>query len=495
MRILHVLHSFPPQGIGGTEHYVLHLASSQLSQGHDVAALYPLILPQGARCRLIRDRLNLVEWVPNTSRTSKKARSLQVYKVTNPNRNSLYWTAFNVDVEERIMEAVQDFSPDVVHIHQLYWLSVRTISQLKERFPRIKIVLTLHDYWYACYKGVLRKPDGQLCSGPKELKCMGCIEQSGLVPRAMRAVSRTAGSMLSSPLRFIFSRLPESRFERSGGDSPGKRQLANAWFFLNREREMLAALSSADSLIAPSKHLALWYEGWMARRGIEKNVETIPTVIHAPNALKKSSGKKSGKGSGKQFTFGFIGQLVPHKGAHHLLSAFRQMVVGLMAKGTAKKLPMLSLYGPAPIPGYLKELHALSAIPAPLIVDKISFEGRFEQRELSRVLSSLDVLVVPSRWAENSPIVIHEAVAAGIPVLAPRLGGMPELLGDSSGDDGVSRVAHGWLYGPKDALPSDVELSEALSQVMAVRRNKAKPAKLDAAAHAKHIERIYSQDS
>jgi glycosyltransferase involved in cell wall biosynthesis len=38
------------------------------------------------------------------------------------------------------------------------------------------------------------------------------------------------------------------------------------------------------------------------------------------------------------------------------------------------------------------------------------------------------VLVVPSRWYENSPTVILEAFAMGIPVIATRLGSMPELV-------------------------------------------------------------------
>ena len=44
------------------------------------------------------------------------------------------------------------------------------------------------------------------------------------------------------------------------------------------------------------------------------------------------------------------------------------------------------------------------------------------------MLSALDVVVVPSLCYENSPLVIHEAFAAGIPVIATDLGGMRELV-------------------------------------------------------------------
>jgi glycosyltransferase involved in cell wall biosynthesis len=40
----------------------------------------------------------------------------------------------------------------------------------------------------------------------------------------------------------------------------------------------------------------------------------------------------------------------------------------------------------------------------------------------------LDVLVVPSIWYENSPLVIYSAQAAGCPVIASNLGGMAEVV-------------------------------------------------------------------
>src|SRR5690606_14078084 len=39
-----------------------------------------------------------------------------------------------------------------------------------------------------------------------------------------------------------------------------------------------------------------------------------------------------------------------------------------------------------------------------------------------------DVLAVPSRGMENSPLVIHEAFMAGVPVIGTRMGGIPELV-------------------------------------------------------------------
>jgi glycosyltransferase involved in cell wall biosynthesis len=48
-------------------------------------------------------------------------------------------------------------------------------------------------------------------------------------------------------------------------------------------------------------------------------------------------------------------------------------------------------------------------------------------------LHSVDCLVVPSIWQENSPLTIHEAFMAGVPVVASRMGGHVELLAEGGG--------------------------------------------------------------
>ena len=503
MRILHILHSFPPQGLGGVEHYVLQLSAGQLAKGHDVAALYPIILPRGARCRLIKDRYSLMGWSGKKS-VPERLRTMQVYKITNPNRNSLYWTAFNAEAEQRVLEAVKDFAPDIVHIHHLYWLSARIVRLLKEAFPQTRIVMTLHDYWYACYKGVLRTPWGKLCSGPDKFKCMGCIEQQGIIPAALRAFSHA--NPLFGPLgRIISAPSPENLERFSGGDSVMRRQLANAWFFTNREKEMVNALSLADELIAPSHYLASWYEQWLSSRGIERKIEVLRNGIEPSRAV--LPGIPGISKESRPLTFGFIGQLVPHKGARHLLTAFRQAVLRLLDEAENEdeelkvrkrdELPKLVIFGPFPLPEYLKKLHALSAVPDPLIVDRIRFEGRFEPRELPRILGSFDVLVVPSRWPENAPLVVLEAIAAGVPVLAPRLGGLPEMLDIATEAQkkkktsvGLQRVTHGWLYGAANTLPTDEDLKEALFSIMKARWEKPKEHKISEKGFESHIKAV-----
>ena len=59
---------------------------------------------------------------------------------------------------------------------------------------------------------------------------------------------------------------------------------------------------------------------------------------------------------------------------------------------------------------------------------RIQFCGTFPNSTIGKIFSGLDVLVVPSIWYENTPLVIYSAQAAGCPVIASDLGGMAEVI-------------------------------------------------------------------
>jgi glycosyltransferase involved in cell wall biosynthesis len=97
------------------------------------------------------------------------------------------------------------------------------------------------------------------------------------------------------------------------------------------------------------------------------------------------------------------------------------------------------VYGnPAPFPRYTARLRRLSRRDP-----RVQLAGEYHgQAELTDILRSLDVVVVPSLWYENSPNVILEAFAHGTPVIASNLGGMAELV-----EDGVN----GLVFEPGNA--------------------------------------------
>jgi glycosyltransferase involved in cell wall biosynthesis len=58
----------------------------------------------------------------------------------------------------------------------------------------------------------------------------------------------------------------------------------------------------------------------------------------------------------------------------------------------------------------------------------ITFAGTFASDEIFTVMSNLDVLIVPSMWYENTPLVIYSAQAAGTVVVASDFPGISEAV-------------------------------------------------------------------
>jgi glycosyltransferase involved in cell wall biosynthesis len=112
---------------------------------------------------------------------------------------------------------------------------------------------------------------------------------------------------------------------------------------------------------------------------------------------------------------GFVGRLQPEKGVDVLLDAFR-LVRSLVADASLV------------IVGQGHERAALQAKAAELgIAGCVHFVGHRD--DVPALLASLDVLAVPSR-SDGSPLVLHEALQAGVAVVGSRVGGIPDRLGD-----------------------------------------------------------------
>ncbi len=86
---------------------------------------------------------------------------------------------------------------------------------------------------------------------------------------------------------------------------------------------------------------------------------------------------------------------------------------------------------------------------------KVSFAGFADKKALADLRRHARALLVPSVWYENAPLAVLEAMAQGLPVIASRIGGLPELV-----EDGVS----GYLVTPNDAG----ELAVAISRLAAL---------------------------
>lgn len=141
---------------------------------------------------------------------------------------------------------------------------------------------------------------------------------------------------------------------------------------------------------------------------------------------------------GEPWRIGVIGRIAPEKGQLEFVRAARLLLPHQRCEFVVCGAAMFSSRG------YGRRVREeANGLP-------ISFLGW--RLRVSEVLSALDLVVVPSRMTDATPLVILEAFSAGVPVVAFRCGGIPEMI-----DDGVTGVL---------CSPQPSELARILLQVM-----------------------------
>jgi glycosyltransferase involved in cell wall biosynthesis len=402
VRILVVTHRFPPRSYAGTEVYALEAARRVAARGHDVhvlSAWKEVSLRHGARLERTFEGLPVVEFVDNLFEDNFRAT----------------WDRPWLDA--RLGGELDRVRPDVVHVHHLMYLSTGLLEEARRR--GIPVVYTLHDAWLGCARfGQLRHADGALCARVDPARCATCLpsypwRQSPSAIRVGNALAsiRALTHLDLFPLVRVLQPRPRTRTPSGKLPiPPAPVREAYAQHVRARGEELRArAGRSVQRFLAPSE--------WVARTMIEWGLppERVFTLDTGVDVARFTAAPREPRGD--RVRVRFLGTLVPHKGAHVVLEAWERLPADVRARGD------LALFGPDHHdPAYVERLREVAARTGARILPPLQRDAVV--RELART----DVLVVPSQWYENRPLVILEALAAGVPVLCTDLGGMRELV-------------------------------------------------------------------
>jgi len=172
-------------------------------------------------------------------------------------------------------------------------------------------------------------------------------------------------------------------------------------------------MGKPNLVLSPSAFLATYYQD----RGFFRE----STVRVLPNPMPKNMAPLRSRRMPGPARFVYAGQLEPHKGILHLLRSIQMLDVPFE----------LHIAGDGSLADEIAEFAKRDV--------RIRYHGFIPLNHLARWLAVADAVVVPSLCYENSPTIIYESFAIGVPVIASRIGGIPEL---------ISEGENGWLVEP-----------------------------------------------
>jgi glycosyltransferase involved in cell wall biosynthesis len=344
MKVLHVIHGYPPYYMAGSEVYTYNL-TRELAK-HDDIIVFTRIENPFEKAYSIHD---------------ENIDDIKIRRINKPQRD---YTLKDKYLDKNIDIAFESFAktiqPDIVHIGHLSHLSTNMVKIAKKE--SIPVIYTVHDFWLFCFRGQMIDSGLNLCSGPSDKNCLRCV-------------------------KYLF-----------------KDKITEEDVTEYREH-MKHVVDNIDVFLSPSLFLKKFYVNngvspkkiRYSKYGFNKNL-----IKFKDNSFEKKS----------TINFGYMGRIIPVKGVKILLEAFQDLKT---------KNANLYVFGDSNISSKYLGSYANK---------NVLFKGSFPNWEINRVLDQIDVLIVPSLWFENSPLVIQEAFLAGIPVITSDIGGMAELVKD-----------------------------------------------------------------
>ena len=446
MRIVQVVNGLPPEYLGGTETYAATLAQELARQGHAVSVF--------AR----REDSTRPEYAVETTTVEQ----VEISRINNTQRQS---TAFadsyrNDPIATCFGEVLDRFQPDIVHFQHLVYLSTTCVQEAVRR--RIPVVMTLHDYWLICQRGRFLKPDLSVCPGQTDAGCARCFHH--LLDTKTAALYRWLKPLLGQQ-SWLREQVRRWYGKRAGSQSVS---LAARQQIQARMAHIRALCQSVSLFLAPSRFLREQFVAF----GIppekilfhECGLQT-DTIQPAPKARVPHKNRSS-----RPLVFGYIGVVDPVKGVHLLVEAFQTLPQAELHIYGGE-----AAYAPYPDEKRFRSRLANSA--------RIRCMGRYEQHELGRILAEVDVVIVPSIWYENAPLVIREAFLAHTPVITADFGGMREWV-----TDGVN----GLLFQPRNIDDLRHKMNRFITEPdLVARLSRAFPAVRSISADAALLEQHY----
>lgn len=404
MKIIFCLHHFLPEFVAGTEIYTLRLAQALQQKGYEILVLIPHF-----------------DKVENKEYEFEGIRAICYSETSVSDRNMILGKTKPSGLDNFALILV-DEQPDLIHFHEL--AAGRGINIFHVEIAhtlKIPILLTCHLATYTCSTGSLVYKDIEKCDGAMSMrKCTECICTS-------KNISEIKTNIITQSALLLHNfKINSTNLNNSLGTALGLPSIIN-----KKQKDLLKLGQLSDKIIV----LTEWYKNILEKNGLPseklsyiKQGLTSNVTTYLDNTRLKYPLK-----------IVFLGRISKLKGLHLLINAITALPINKIS---------LHIYGQE-----TEQEYALNCKQKSASFKNIHWMGILSSDKVVETLAHYHVLCLPSLFSEMSPLVIQEAFAAGIPVIASDVYGNAEQI-----QEGVN----GWLFRFKDTK----HLTEKLQLLM-----------------------------
>ena len=386
MKILQVLNHFLPGQTAGTEVYTWALSKQLQLQGVKIKIVIP---NYGAKksSNYIYDKL----FVHKYAEASVVDRSL-IMGFHAPD-GLIYFENY-----------IKEEQPDIIHFHELAGSNGITLQHLQAaKATGAKVVMTFHLAGYTCKTGTLFYKGKSLCNGKIDLvKCSTCFLN-------LRGYNNVASCLTGVSAILHKLSIDTSKWGNKVGTALGTVPIIAK---LNTDLKTL--VSTCDRVVA----ITNWYQRVLLSNDIDSHkICFIPPALPLDNV----SDSLNEKSVFRPIRLLFLGRINKFKGLHLIIDALG---------GIDSALVSLSIYGNSDDQEFEEEQRVKTAN-----LTNIFWRGKLEQKDVIPTMKKHDILCLCSTLTEMSPLVIQEAFAAPIPVIASNVYGNAEQI--THGENGL----------------------------------------------------------
>ena len=385
MKVIFVLNHFLPQQTAGTEVYTWALSKHLQNHGIDVQVVIPHYGETESN-GYIYDGLFVYQY-PETSVVD---RSLIL--------------GFRVpDGLIHFEKYIHKEQPDIIHFHELAGSNGITLKHVHvAKKSGAKVIMTFHLAGYSCKTGTLVHLGNTSCDGIIHFqKCSNCYLQS-------TGNSRIAKTLTSASTFFHNFSINTTRWQNKVGTALGTVPIIS-----KLKQDLSLLVSQCDYVVS----ITDWYKKILIANGISQSKIKVIKQGISFDPKKYISLRKTYEVPLKLI---FLGRISKFKGLHLLIEAI---------KNINPLSVQLSIFGNSD-----DALYESSLKTATISNKNISWKGKLNQEDVVNTLNEHDVLCLCSTFSEMSPMVIQEAFAARIPVIASNVyGNVEQIIHEKNG--------------------------------------------------------------